>query len=221
MSFDDLFKTATGHPGGPYDYQRPTAEGNQQAGGTGVPPTTGWRQSPPTSTEPPSALPAAEQSLVTDLVADGLSIQDKFRPEPLYRQTGEGHYASETVKEIQEAQASMSGLESQSEAAHGSGHELAGRGRPLAQATAGDEDPTPLGEDSPGRGGEYGFRRGASGPGMAGETPSADPATQLIGTTESVLGHTELAARLAERAQHGRRSNCPRSSAMSAKSPPA
>ena len=36
---------------------------------------------------------------------------------------------------------------------------------------------------------------------MAGETPSADPATQLIGTTESVLGHTELAARLAERAQ--------------------
>jgi CRISPR-associated endonuclease/helicase Cas3 len=48
-------------------------------------------------------LTPAEQSLVADLVADGLSIQDKFRPEPLYKQTGKGHYASDTVEEIRRA----------------------------------------------------------------------------------------------------------------------
>jgi CRISPR-associated endonuclease/helicase Cas3 len=48
-------------------------------------------------------LSADEQSLVADLVADGLSIQDKFRPEPLYRETGKGHYASQTVEEIRQA----------------------------------------------------------------------------------------------------------------------
>jgi CRISPR-associated endonuclease/helicase Cas3 len=49
------------------------------------------------------SLTAAEKSLVADLVEDGLSIQDKFRPEPLYKQTGKGHYASNTVEEIQRA----------------------------------------------------------------------------------------------------------------------
>ncbi|MCP5525501.1 MAG: CRISPR-associated endonuclease Cas3'' [Verrucomicrobiales bacterium] len=49
------------------------------------------------------ALTPAEQSLVADLVADGLSIQDRFRPEPLYKQTGQGHYESHTVEEIREA----------------------------------------------------------------------------------------------------------------------
>ena len=56
---------------------------------------------PPQATTP--ALSADEQSLVADLVADGLSIQDKFRPEPLYRETGKGHYASQTVEEIRQA----------------------------------------------------------------------------------------------------------------------
>ncbi|MCW5558505.1 MAG: CRISPR-associated endonuclease Cas3'', partial [Verrucomicrobiae bacterium] len=49
------------------------------------------------------ALSADEQSLVVDLVADGLSIQARFKPEPLYKQTGKGHYAADTVKEIRQA----------------------------------------------------------------------------------------------------------------------
>ena len=52
---------------------------------------------------PAVGLSDAEQSLVADLVADGLNIQDKFRPEPLYKQTGQGHYASRTVEEICQA----------------------------------------------------------------------------------------------------------------------
>jgi hypothetical protein len=50
-----------------------------------------------------TVLSSDEQSLVADLVADGLSIQDKFRPEPLYRDTGKGHYASQTVEEMRQA----------------------------------------------------------------------------------------------------------------------
>jgi hypothetical protein len=41
--------------------------------------------------------------MVAELVADGLSIQDKFRPEPLYKETGKGHYESGTVQEIRQA----------------------------------------------------------------------------------------------------------------------
>ena len=51
-----------------------------------------------------AALSATEQSLVAELVADGLSIQDKFRPEPLYKQSGKGHYAGNTVEEIRRAE---------------------------------------------------------------------------------------------------------------------
>ena len=47
-------------------------------------------------------LTSAEQSLIADLVADGLSIQDKFRPEPLYKQTGRGHYEDRTVEEARQ-----------------------------------------------------------------------------------------------------------------------
>jgi len=49
------------------------------------------------------ALSADQQSLVADLVADGLSIQARFKPEPLYKQTGQGHYAADTVNEIRQA----------------------------------------------------------------------------------------------------------------------
>jgi CRISPR-associated endonuclease/helicase Cas3 len=52
---------------------------------------------------PAAALSPAEQALVAELVAEGLSIQDKFRPEPLYKQTGRGHYQSSTVEEIRRA----------------------------------------------------------------------------------------------------------------------
>jgi hypothetical protein len=41
-----------------------------------------------------------QEKLVAGLVADGLSIQDKSLPEPLHKQTGKGHYASQTVAEI-------------------------------------------------------------------------------------------------------------------------
>ena len=52
------------------------------------------------------SLSPSEQTLVADLVADGLAIQDKFRPEPLYNLTGKGHYASNTVEEIRKAKES-------------------------------------------------------------------------------------------------------------------
>ena len=51
----------------------------------------------------PPKLSPEEKKLVADLVADGLSIQDKFRSEALYKQTGKGHYLSGTVEEIRKA----------------------------------------------------------------------------------------------------------------------
>jgi len=56
----------------------------------------------PESGIPPTLSPE-EEKLVAALVADGLSIQKEFRPEPLYKQTGKGHYASDTVEEIRKA----------------------------------------------------------------------------------------------------------------------
>ena len=53
----------------------------------------------------PPKLSPEEKKLVADLVADGLSIQDKFRPEPLHKQTGKGYYPSGTVEEIRKAKA--------------------------------------------------------------------------------------------------------------------
>lgn len=35
-----------------------------------------------------------------DMIADGIAIQHKFRPEPLYKTTGRGSYKSDTVAEI-------------------------------------------------------------------------------------------------------------------------
>ena len=52
-----------------------------------------------------SALTDAEKSLVSELVADGLSIQHRFRPEPRYKQTGQGHYDAQTIEEIKKAKA--------------------------------------------------------------------------------------------------------------------
>jgi hypothetical protein len=36
-------------------------------------------------------LSPEEEELVADLVADGLSLQHEFRPEPLHKQKREGH----------------------------------------------------------------------------------------------------------------------------------
>jgi len=44
----------------------------------------------PTQTIHPNPS-AEEQDLVAQLVADGLSLQKRFRPEPVYRPTGQGH----------------------------------------------------------------------------------------------------------------------------------
>lgn len=48
-------------------------------------------------------ISAEEQSQVSELVEDGLAIQDRFRPEPLYRQTGKGHFEAHTVEDVQKA----------------------------------------------------------------------------------------------------------------------
>jgi hypothetical protein len=48
-------------------------------------------------------LTAAETRLADELAADGLSIQGKFRAEPLYKRTGKGHFESKTVDEIKAA----------------------------------------------------------------------------------------------------------------------
>jgi len=50
-----------------------------------------------------SSLSPEERALIDEVVADDLSIQDKFRPEPLYKKTGRGHYQSSTVDEINRA----------------------------------------------------------------------------------------------------------------------
>jgi hypothetical protein len=49
-------------------------------------------------------LTPAEKALVDDLVRDGLSIQKKFRPDPLYKKSSKGHYASDNIKRIRRAE---------------------------------------------------------------------------------------------------------------------
>jgi hypothetical protein len=68
---------------------------------TRVSPNMKLRKKPPAREA--ATLSAAEQSLVAELVTDGLSIQGRFRPEPLYKQTGKGHYEGNTVEEIRQA----------------------------------------------------------------------------------------------------------------------
>ena len=73
---------------------------------TGVQPAVELREEPAVFGTGGSLSPE-EQALVAEIVADGLSIQDKFRPEPLYKQTGRGHYTSNTVEEIRQAKQSV------------------------------------------------------------------------------------------------------------------
>ncbi|HNQ87699.1 MAG TPA: CRISPR-associated helicase Cas3' [Verrucomicrobiota bacterium] len=81
---------------------RETQTPAQPDGASGV--ASGMELREPSLPHPAAAgLTPTEQSLVAELVADGLRIQDKFRPEPLYKQTGKGHYASQTVEEIRRA----------------------------------------------------------------------------------------------------------------------
>jgi hypothetical protein len=41
-----------------------------------------------------------QQKALDDAIAEGLAIQHKFRPEPLYKQTGKGYMKSDGVAEI-------------------------------------------------------------------------------------------------------------------------
>lgn len=84
--------------------------GDPKRGDLGISPVMELREEP-AAYGPAVALSPAEHSLVADLVADGLSIQEKFRPEPLYKQTGKGHYASKTVEEMREAKQAKTGDE--------------------------------------------------------------------------------------------------------------
>ena len=50
-----------------------------------------------------SKLTDAGRAMAEAIAAEGLAIQDRFRPEPLYKTTGKGHYESRTVEDIQSA----------------------------------------------------------------------------------------------------------------------
>lgn len=45
----------------------------------------------------------SRETILRDIVAEGIRIQPRFRPEPLYKTTGRGSYQSNTVQEIAEA----------------------------------------------------------------------------------------------------------------------
>jgi len=65
--------------------------------------------SPATVAEPPAnygkapELTGDQKAMAEAIAAEGLAIQDRFRPEPLYKTTGKGHYESRTVEDIQSA----------------------------------------------------------------------------------------------------------------------
>jgi hypothetical protein len=42
----------------------------------------------------------SEQAAIAAAVAEGLAIQHKFRPEPLYKHTGKGYMKSDGVAEL-------------------------------------------------------------------------------------------------------------------------
>lgn len=50
-----------------------------------------------------------QQTLAEAIAAEGLAIQDRFRPEPRYKTTGKGHYESRTVEDIQNARQNQRG----------------------------------------------------------------------------------------------------------------
>ena len=60
----------------------------------------------PSARQKLTRLLSAEKRLVSEIVADGLSIQHKFRPEPLYKQAGKEHDQNRTVEEPRAARKS-------------------------------------------------------------------------------------------------------------------
>ncbi len=49
------------------------------------------------------------EQILKDTLAEGIRIQHRFRPEPLYKTTGRGSYQSETVTEIADAKKKSTG----------------------------------------------------------------------------------------------------------------
>jgi len=48
-------------------------------------------------------LSASEKAMAEAIAEEGLAIQDRFKPEPLFKNTGKGHYGSRTVEDIRKA----------------------------------------------------------------------------------------------------------------------
>jgi CRISPR-associated endonuclease/helicase Cas3 len=55
------------------------------------------------------SLTESQIALAQAIADEGLAIQDRFRPEPLYKMTGKGHYESRTVEDIQAARKNQGG----------------------------------------------------------------------------------------------------------------
>ncbi len=45
----------------------------------------------------------SRKTILKDVLAEGIRIQPRFRPEPLYKTTGKGSYQANTVVEVAEA----------------------------------------------------------------------------------------------------------------------
>jgi len=49
------------------------------------------------------------EEILKDTLAEGIRIQHRFRPEPLYKKTGKGSYQSDTVAEVAAAKKKPTG----------------------------------------------------------------------------------------------------------------
>lgn len=78
-------------------------------------------------------------------------------------------------------------------------HELETNDTAMAGAPATGKSPTPLGSDSVERGGEHGFRGGASGAAISASGTRPSHATRHIETAFGILSYAELAPRLARK----------------------
>jgi len=46
---------------------------------------------------------ASEKAMAEAIAEEGLAIQDRFKPEPFFKNTGKGHCGSRTVEDIRKA----------------------------------------------------------------------------------------------------------------------
>ncbi|MDX2082080.1 MAG: hypothetical protein SFU53_14945 [Terrimicrobiaceae bacterium] len=117
MTFPEFFSKATGKPG-PYDYQERLAANPCVFLLINIP--TGLREAsaailawlrhrvPMLAQEGPGKngserRTAAEKRLIATVVEDGLAIQDRFRVEPIYSDTGRGYFENRTAEAVEKA----------------------------------------------------------------------------------------------------------------------